>query len=238
MPTDHKNNLYAQSSDNYDVKLFFKKRGMKAKRNCDIYGIATACLDTSYVFAFNFNYDGSVDARKAEQETIETGDYDRAKHDRKYARIWLSQEFNEAVKNRPDKGQIPIPGSLKDDIKIKSFIDQKFNISDSSENIDPTKQLPDRCALVHNEYTMMAHFFLLKRFFRSTEKTRFFLDLDNGMKTAYISAFREEISEDRSDGFLVRTSKNKTNDEKDKLVAQFRTMVSVITGIPVSSTEV
>src|SRR5690554_139518 len=80
---------------------------------------------------------------------------------------------------------------------------------------------------------MMAHFFLLKRFFGSTEKTRFFLDLDSGMKTAYIAAFREEIADGRSDGFLVRTAKNKTNDEKEKLVAQFRKMVSVMTGVPV-----
>jgi hypothetical protein len=53
------------------------------------------------------------------------------------------------------------------------------------------------------------------------------------MKTAYISAFREEIAEDRSDGFLVRTSKYKTNDEKEQLVAKFRKMVSVMSGIPV-----
>jgi hypothetical protein len=203
------------------------------KRNSDLYGIATACLNSSYVFAFNFNYDGSVDAYEAERETIESGDYDRAKHHRKHARIWLNREFDEAVKSRPSKDKFPIAGSLMDEITIKSLIDQKFNLSDSSENIDANKQLPVRGALVHNEYTMMAHFFLLKRLFKSTEKTRFFLDLDSGMKTAYISAFREEIAEDRSDGFLVRTSKNKTNDEKEQLVAKFRKMVSVIAGIPV-----
>jgi hypothetical protein len=53
------------------------------------------------------------------------------------------------------------------------------------------------------------------------------------MKTAYISAFRDEISEGRSAGFLIRSSKNKTNDEKEQLVAKFKKMVSVITGIPV-----
>jgi transposase-like protein len=203
------------------------------KRNSDLYGIATACLNSSYVFAFNFNYDGAVDAYEAERETIESGDYDRAKHHRKHARIWLAREFDEAVKNRPPKEKLPFAGNLRDEIKIKSFIDQKFNLSDASENIDANKQLPVRGALVHNEYTMMAHFFLLKRLFASTEKTRFFLDLDSGMKTAYISAFREEIAEDRSDGFLVRTAKNKTNDEKEQLVAKFRKMVSVISGIPV-----
>jgi len=177
--------------------------------------------------------DGSVDAYEAERETIESGDYEKAKHHRKHARIWLAKEFDEAVKNRPAKEKLPFAGNLRDEIQIKSYIDRKFNLSDSSENIGPTKQLPIHGALVHNEYTMMAHFFLLKRLFSSTEKTRFFLDLDSGMKTAYIAAFREEIAENRSDGFLVRTSKNKTNDEKEKLVAQFRKMVSEITGTPV-----
>ncbi|SOB75057.1 hypothetical protein SAMN04488490_0612 [Marinobacter sp. LV10R510-11A] len=113
------------------------------------------------------------------------------------------------------------------------FIHRQCYVPDSSENIDQTKSLPNRGALVHNEYTMLAHFFLLKRFFRSTGKTRFFLDLDSGMKTAYISAFREEIGEGRSDGFLVRASKNKTNDEKEKLVANFKRMVSKMSGTPV-----
>jgi len=203
------------------------------KRNCDLYGIATACLNTSYVFAFNFNYDGSVDAYEAERNAIESGDYEIAKHHREHARIWLSREFDDAVKNRPPKEKLPFAGNLRDEIKIKAFSDQKFNTSESSENIDLTKQLPARGAMVHNEYTMMAHFFLLKRFFRKTEKTRFFLDLDSGMKTAYISAFREEISKGRSDGFLIRTSKNKTNDEKEQLVAKFKKMVSGMTGIPV-----
>tara|TARA_R110001583_G_scaffold58674_1_gene174719 strand:- start:22 stop:1230 length:1209 start_codon:yes stop_codon:yes gene_type:complete len=150
------------------------------KRNSDLYGIATACLKSSYVFAFNFNYDGSVDAYEAERETIESGDYEKAKHHRKHARIWLAKEFDEAVKNRPAKEKLPFAGNLRDEIQIKSYIDRKFNLSDSSENIGPTKQLPVHGALVHNEYTMMAHFFLLKRLFSSTEKTRFFLDLDSG----------------------------------------------------------
>ncbi|MBZ2168985.1 hypothetical protein [Marinobacter sp. F4216] len=203
------------------------------KRNSDLYGIATACLDSSYVFAFNFNFDGAVSLSEAENDSKETGDHELAKHHRKHARIWLSQEFNEAAKSRPTKEKLPVAGSLRDEIQIKVLVDAKYNASGGSEQIDPTKQLPARGAMVHNEYTMLAHFFLLKRFFKNTEKTRFFLDLDSGMKTAYISAFREEIAEGRSDGFLVRTSKNKTNDEKEKLVAEFRKMASESTGIPV-----
>ena len=219
------------STDRQVLMTNWTQRG--DKRNCDLYGIATACLNSGYVFAFNFNYDGSVDSSLAERDSVDSGDHERPKHHRKHARVWLSEEFNDAVKNRLPREKLPYARNLRDEIQIRALIEKSSNVPDSSENIDQTKSLPNRGALVHNEYTMLAHFFLLKRFFRSTGKTRFFLDLDSGMKTAYISAFREEIGEGRSDGFLVRASKNKTNDEKEKLVANFKRMVSKMSGTPV-----
>ena len=59
----------------------------KDKRNCEVYGIATACLRTGYVFAFNFNFDASVDQDQIEKNAIEIGDYDRPKYHRNYARV-------------------------------------------------------------------------------------------------------------------------------------------------------
>lgn len=202
------------------------------KRNCDIYGIATACLNSGYVFAFNFNFDGEVDASAVEKEAVESGDYEKPRYHRKHARIWLKQEFNDAIKKAPSKDSIPIAGNIRDEVKIRTLTDSKYNTADSSEFFDRTKALPPKGALVHNEYTMMAHFYLLKRFFKGAEKTRFFMDLDSGMKTAYVAAFREKIAAGLSDGFLIRAAKNKTNDEKEKLVAQFRKMVSVMSGVP------
>lgn len=203
------------------------------KRNCDIYGIASACLNTGYVFAFNFNFDGDIDADEVEKDALEIGDYEKSRHHRKYARIWLRQEFNEAIKKGPSKDSLPVAGNLVDEVKIRTLTDSKFNAADSSELLDGTKALPPKGALVHNEYTMMAHFFLLKRFFQGVEKTRFFMDLDSGMKAAYVAAFRKEVAAGVSDGFLIKATKNKTNDDKEKMVAQFRKMVSVMSGTPV-----
>ena len=205
------------------------------KRNCDIYGIATACKDTGYVFAFNFNFDGSVDAEEIEKDAEAIGEYETPRHHRKYARVWLRQEFNEYLKGLPSKQDLPVGGSLKDEVQIRTLADQKLNLSDSSEHFDRTNILPPKGVLIHNEYTMMAHFFLLKRLFQNTEKTRFFMDLDSGMKAAYLSAFREMVAEGNSDGFLIRAAKNKTVDEKEKIVARFRKMVSVMSGVPLRS---
>jgi len=203
------------------------------KRNCDIYGIATACLNSDYVFAFNFNFDGAVNADQIERDALDIGEYETPRHHRKYARIWLRQEFHDAIKKTPTKENFPVAGNILDEVKIRTLKDEKFNTTDSSEFFDRTKALPSRGVLVHNEYTMMAHFFLMKRFFRNVEKTRFFMDLDSGMKAAYIAAFREEIAAEISDGFLIRASKNKTNDEKEKMVAKYLKLVSVKSGTPV-----
>jgi len=103
------------------------------KRNCDIYGIATACKDTGYVFAFNFNFDGSVDAEEIEKDAEAIGEYETPRHHRKYARVWLRQEFNEYLKGLPSKQDLPVGGSLKDEVQIRTLTDQKLNLSEVVE---------------------------------------------------------------------------------------------------------
>lgn len=207
--------------------------GRYDKRNCEIYGIATACADSGYVFAFNFNFDGSVDSNDIERSAIEAGDYDVLSHHRKYARVWLKQEFEQAIRGSKSKRSKAASDNLRDEIKEQAVLDEQDRSNDSSEDFNNNNALPSKGVLIHNEYTMLAHFFLMKRFFRSTEKTRFFMDLDSGMKSAYLSAFREEIAQGNSDGFLVRASKNKTVDEKERLVAEFKRLISDRLGIPI-----
>lgn len=123
---------------------------------------------------------------------------------------------------------------MLNDIEIKSTVDQELNLDDASELFDTNNQLPSRGVLIHNEYTMIAHFFFLKAVLRGADKTRFYMDLDSGMKAAYVSAFREEIAEGRSDGFSVRATKDTTNDERERKVREFKKRISQISGVPVS----
>jgi transposase-like protein len=198
----------------------------KEKKNCEFYGIATADLKSGYVFAFNFNYDPSLNLVIINNNAEKAGDYSKRGHLRKYARVWLNDEFKEKSKKNLDDTALLAGGSIEELILLKSKFDNTYNDEISSERFDNTTMLPKSGMEVHNEYTMIAHFYLLKRFTKSIGKTRFYMDQDMGMKTWYLSVFKDEIIKGNSDGFVVHAEKNLTVDEKQRLVRQRKNLIS------------
>ena len=91
-----------------------------------------------------------------------------------------------------------------------------------SEELDNTLRLPSNGMQVHSEYTLYAHFELLRALFAGIEKVRFFLDQDSGMRAACLATFRREIKERTVDAFYVRIAKGKTIDAKRRLVGDAR----------------
>lgn len=205
--------LYLATDRQVQISNWTRKEN---KKNTELYGIGTACLNSSYVFAFNFNFDATMDPEATEKAAVECGDYDKPKYQREFARVWLKQEFIEASKRNPRTTPESQAMSIEEEVEQKIKSEQEYNQDLSSERIDSLTNMPSKGMLVHNEYTQAAHFFLLKRLFKNVGKTRFYLDLDSGMKNAYITAFKEEIQSDDSDGFLVNTTKNLTVNEKRK----------------------
>lgn len=185
------------------------------KRNTEIYGIGTACLDTGYIFAFNFNFDNSITQQQVEQEALESGDLNVPKHHRIFARVWLKQEFEESA--RQGRRKSAINTDMPDDI--------------TSEEFDVSTKLPAKGVLIHNEYTMLGHFLHLKNLLQHTGKIRFYMDNDSGMRNAYVSIFKDFIQDDRSDGFLVTGVKNTTVDEKRRAVRETNKLIKEITGV-------
>ena len=88
-----------------------------------------------------------------------------------------------------------------------------------SEEQDFNTRLPSRGMQVHSEYTLYAHFFLLREMFGGVEKVRFFLDQDSGMRAACMGAFVERIKRGECDAFYVRINKILTINEKRQVVA-------------------
>jgi transposase-like protein len=207
----------------------------KEKKNCEFYGIATADLNSSYVFAFNFNYDPSLNPVTTNKDAEKEGDYDKRAHLRKYARVWLNDEFKEKSKKSLDEKALLAGGSIEESILLKSKFDDAYNDEISSERFDNTTMLPKDGMEVHNEYTMIAHFYLLKRFTKSVDKTRFYMDQDMGMKTWYLSVFKDEIKNGSSDGFVVHAEKGLTIDQKQRLVRQRKSLISEYANKPFKS---
>ncbi|MBQ4850755.1 hypothetical protein [Pseudoalteromonas sp. MMG012] len=184
----------------------------KSKKNCEFYGIATAELTTDYVLAFNFNYDPDIDPHEVEEQAQEIKDSEKLKHNRKFARLWLNVDFEQSKIDRANKKK-RLSGSQLEYISNKTQ-DMLEDEEQSSELFDKFTALPSQGMEVHNEYTMAAHFFLIKKLTQNAQMTRFYLDLDAGMKTWLLAAFKEEILEGKCDGFLVNMDKELTVDVK------------------------
>ena len=201
------------------------------KRNTELYGISTACLTTGYVFAFNFNFDEQLTQAEVEDVAEEHNDNNKPKHHRYTARIWLEKEFALASKKKKPPPQIT-PYRLGDE--SEASVKEKLTAVDleSYENIDGDVKLPSKGVLVHNEYTMAGHFLLLKELMQHVEKTRFYMDQDTGMKNAYLSIFKDNILAGTSEGFLLRTSKSFSVDQKRKALAETNKLIKAITGKP------
>jgi len=207
----------------------------KEKKNCEFYGIATADLKSGYVFAFNFNYDPSLNPEITNSDAEKEADYSKRAHLRKYARVWLNDEFKEKSQKSLNEKALLAGGSIEESILLKSAFDDAYNDEISSERFDNTTMLPKNGMEVHNEYTMIAHFYLLKRFTKSIDKTRFYMDQDMGMKTWYLSVFKDEIKNGSSDGFVVHAEKGLTIDEKQRLVRQRKNLISEYANKPFKS---
>ncbi len=169
-----------------------------------------------FVERLRFNYAPEVNIDEVEKDSELLKDSLKPKHHRKYARIWLPSEF-------ASRDPVPVAAfekvtgkGLVEDVSLKLNIDNALNKSGASEFYDSTTNIPSRGALVHNEYTMLAHFYFLKNLFSNVGKTRFYMDVDSGMKMSYISAFREEIAKGVSDGFMLKGAKEFTVDEKER----------------------
>ncbi len=202
----------------------------KSKKNCEFYGIATAELATDYVLAFNFNYDPDVDPAEIENEAAEIMDSEQLKHNRKFARLWLNVDFEQSKIDRANKKQ-RLSGNQQERIGNKT-LEMLEDEEQSSELYDKFTALPSQGMEVHNEYTMAAHFYLIKKLTQNAEMTRFYLDLDAGMKTWLLAAFKEEILEGRCDGFLINMDKELTVDVKRQEFQKAKDAIEKYTGVP------
>lgn len=62
--------------------------------------------------------------------------------------------------------------------------------------------------LVHSEYIMSGHFYLLQDMLANVGKVRFYLDQEAGIKNAFMSSFDERVVNNTADAFYVRASKD------------------------------
>ena len=191
------------------------------RRPVQFTAVGTADQQTGYVFGMHLNFDGSIDFSDPEIARIAEEDQDLPTAHRRLARLWLPAEDDgpaaaEAARQiavLPERGLLASVRRTYKQVELRTDVEAPVDLS-------PERALPARGAQIHSEYTLFAHFQILRRMIGHTEKIRFFLDLDSGMRGACLSAFQGEIRAGKCEAFYVRINKDLTQDRKQAAVGE------------------
>jgi len=200
------------------------------KRNTELLALGTADNISGYVFGWHFNFDPLVSPQQIENETAELNDYDKSVPFRKHARLWLERDFEKAQKES-FRNIAQIHGSIEGDVAARYAVETSRENTEAVEEIDNTVKRPVNGMLVHSEYTMYGHFQLLNELFSNTEKVRFYLDQEAGIKNAFMGAFSDRVATHTADAFYVRVNKGFTIDQKERLIYECHRRIKSITGV-------
>lgn len=197
--------------DKQDYEINWTER--KDKRNVILKAVASADNATGYVFGIHPNFDSSLDKEAIEIDAKALNDASLPDPFKKYARLWLEADYRKASHSYSKKR---MTDTLTDSI-AETY--EQANNRDDVEAFDTKAKehkLPNRGAQIRAEYTMIAHFYFLKSMLGNVGKWRFFLDQESGIRSACLSAFKDEIREKRAEAFYVSIAKGFTVDEKRK----------------------
>ena len=170
-----------------------------------------------YVFGMQTNIDPSVDTERMEAEAIVAGDFAISEPSfRRFARFWTTPDYETAKIDDP----VGVPSRLSDTGDVRADVvasyDEMAAIADpeAKERAPTTTALPTSCAQVHFEYTVHAHFRLLRRMLGDVGKIRFFMDQDDTLRAGCISTYVEEMRAGRADAFYVKIDKGLNVDQR------------------------
>lgn len=184
----------------------------KDKRNIQLSAIAAVDNEHGYCFGIYLNFDPSLDSEAVQAEVEKNGDLDMPYPHRRFARLWLNADHDEAsAKSLTTKRcKLGLPTQIDEAYAAALMRDD----IESPDAPSPVERLPEYGMQTHGEYTMYGHFFFLKRLLGNVQKWRFFIDQDPGLRAACLSAFHDEIRGRAADAFYVRITKDITVDAK------------------------
>jgi transposase-like protein len=194
------------------------------KRNIILNALGTADNKSSYIFGIHVNFDPYLNAEQVEKDAVINGDDLLSPPFRRYARVWLQQDYTNAIGKSNRKRSASK--------YLRDRIQNEYDNSSSREDIEESEiqtletGLPCEGMQIHSEYTMYGHFLFLKHLLRNVGKLRFFMDQESGIRAACLSGFWQEVLEKRCDAFYVRINKDLTVGQKRRLTAKSKKELS------------
>lgn len=211
--------------------------GRKDRRTVTMNAIGTADQRSGYVFGMALNFDDQLYQGHVEADAILVGDIGKSPPHRKYARVWLNQDYSAAIANsktRDEAEKTAIADSAlfaSENDPLLLGVHLRYADGEARDDIEQSEfknadvKLPSFGMGIHEQYTMYGHFVLLAKLLKTAPKVRLFMDQDSGFRAAAISAFGSMIKARTADAFFVKVDKDANAYEKQNAVASARAAV-------------
>lgn len=203
----------------------------KDRRNVQLNAIASADLKSGYVFGMHLNFDGALDPDAVEKDALAIDDYANASPYRRYARLWLKRDYDEAVAasaGAAAKKAAKAMATARGTDELGAEIAAEYASAVAREDVEQSEEkdrdlaLPRLGMQVHEQYTLYAHFLVIARLLAKAPVVRVYMDQDSGFRAGFLAAFHWRVKNRTADAFYVRVLKEATIDQKDSATTKSR----------------
>ena len=171
------------------------------RKTIQLTAIATADLDSGYIFGLTPNYDPSITQNDLEALWAASDDQSKPLAMRETARLWTRADYDASTV----KSTQPSPEA-----------------QEPAEDMSEGQQLPKSGCQVHADYLMYGHYWLLRHQLQGAGKIRFFLDGEAGLLAACMCAFVDRVNARTADIAVVCIEKELTVDARNAALAKAR----------------
>jgi hypothetical protein len=213
-------------------KLIVNWSSRNKRKNTQILSIATADQVTGYVYGVHLNFDSNLSSDEVEQDLVRFGDQKLDLPFRRFARVWLDEDYERAAvksaKRRKKTAPVPEPAGASSKDQLAATVAQRYREATGRADIDAGEGpsidagTPVAGVLLHEQIVMNAHMQYVTRLLGRAEKLRFFMDQESGLRAALMAAVPEKILNRTVDGFYVHVEKDATVGQKRALVQRNR----------------
>ena len=196
------------------------------KRNPVFSAVCTVDRDTRYIFGLHANYDPYVDSFAIAKESAERGDLERPEALRHHAWLWLpGDEFKGGRAAGERIGLDKVREIQRQLTAIYASAVSREDVEDREfQEMHPGLHNPHagKGMQVHVPYTVYAHFFLMRGLLlgAGVKQVEYSMDCESLLRSAFLTAWCDEVKQDIAHGFYVRHAKYLTVTERENAKAE------------------
>ncbi len=206
-------------------KLLVNWSDKENRKNTLMLSLASADQDTGYVYAVNVNFDPAMNREAVLEELPKFGDHHLSKPFRRYARVWLPQDWEDSAarEDRRARRRAKVAEARGDALAaVEAVYEDALERADIEDgDLESARsQHPAQGMLLHEQSVMTAHIQLVSRLLHRAQKIRFFIDQESGLRAAIMTSVPNRVRNRTADAFYVTIAKNLTVDKKRSLVSK------------------